>query len=279
VDNRTGFRAAGPAFYAEQARRALGVQPDGSIAELRAPVFHFVIGAVVAGVAVLARPQRVGLPLGIAVDVLLAVLAALALLVFDRLSCPPEVRPGPEGGALPTAALLAEAVVLAGTDQRAVWIPAAVAAAAVIAAAPHLSALRIAGREGAWLRVARDAAGVAVMGPVLIAGTGTAPIALRGFMLAAGAFLTIVDALHTERARRWRTLPVALFAAVLVAVAVIPATHGGQAAGAAWLLVLWYGLRGLAVIAGAGRWVAGAVLEYAIFVVIAGLLLGSAARH
>jgi len=297
VDNRTGFRppgsggsagppppprrAGGHAFYAEQARRALGIDHEGPLAELRAPIFHFVVGALVAGIAVLARPQQVGLGLGIGLDVLLMGLASLALLAFDRLTCPPEARPGLEGGALPTAALLAEAVVLAGTDQKPLWIPAVVVAALVIAAAPHLSAMRIAGRDTAWLRVARDAAGVATLGPALIAGCSSALGPVRGFIIAAGTFLTVVDALHTERAPRVRSLVIALVVAVLVSGSVVLATRGGQAIGAASLLVLWYGLRGWAVTAAVprGRRSLGALAEYGIFVAIAGLLLAEAVRR
>ena len=285
MDNRTGFRppsprrAGGHAFYAEQARRALGIDHEGPLAELRAPIFHFVVGALVAGIAVLARPQRVGLALGIGLDVLLMGLASLALLAFDRLTCPPEARPGLEGGALPTAALLAEAIVLAGTDQKQLWIPAAVVAAVVIAAAPHLSAMRIAGRDGAWLRVGRDAAGVATLGPVLIAGCSSALGPVRGFMLAAGSFLTVVDALHTERAPRVRGLIVAGVVAVVVAGSVIPAQRGGQAVAAATLLVLWYGLRGWAVVVATWRRSFGALAEYGSFVAVAGFLLSNAVRH
>lgn len=288
MDNRTGFRPPDPrrrvgghAFYAEQARRALGVDSDGPLAELRAPIFHFLVGALVAGIAVLARPQRVGLPLGIALDVVLCGLASLAFLAFDRLTCPPEGRPGIEGGALPTAALLAEALVLAGTDEARLWVPAVVIAAFVIAAAPHLSALRIAGRDGPWLRVARDVAGVAVLGPVLIAGCSGAPGPLRGFLLWCGSFLTVVDALHTERAVRRRGLVAAFVVGVMVACSVIPAGRAGQAAAAATLLVLWYGLRGLASVALAQvpRRSRGALAEYGFFVAVAGFLLSSAVRH
>jgi len=272
-------RVGGHAFYAEQARRALGVQSDGPLAELRAPIFHFVIGALVAGVAVLARPQQVGLGLGILLDLALTGLATLALLTFDRLTCPPEARPGLEGGALPTAALLAEALVLAGTDEKRLWIPAVVIAAAVIAAAPHLSALRIAGRDDAWLRVARDAAGVAVLAPVLIAGCSSAPAALRGFVLAAGSLLTVVDAVHTEHVPRVRGLVAAAVVAAAVTGSVIPAMHGGQAAAAAMLLVLWYGLRGVAVVLAGDRRSGGALAEYGFFVAVAGAMLGTVARH
>ena len=283
MDNRTGFRpprrAGGHAHYAEQARRALGIDAEGPLAELRAPIFHFVIGARVAGVAVLARPQQVGLGLGIALDILLVALASLAFLTFDRLTWPPEARPGLEGGALPTAALLAEAVVLAGTDQKRLWIPAVMIAAVVIAAAPHLSALRLAGRESTWVRVARDAAGVAVLGPVLIIGASSAPGPVRGFVLAAGVFLTVVDALHTEHAPRVRTLVISFLAACVVAGSLVPATHQTQAGTAATLLVLWYGLRGMAAAINARRRSLLAIAEYFLFVAAAGALLGTSARH
>jgi hypothetical protein len=285
VDNRTGIRPPerprrGHGFYADQARRALGVQLHGPLAELRTPIFHFVIGALVAGIAVLARPQRVGVPLGIGLDVLLALLGVAALLAYDRLFCPPDARPGLEGGALPAGALLAEAVVLAGTPDGRLWIPAVVVAAVIIAAAPHLSAMRLAGRDEAWLRLARDAAGVAVMVPVLIAGGSSAAGPVRGFIVAAGAFLTVLDAVHTERAPRLRGAVVAFAVALAVSLCLIPATQGGQVPAAGGiLLVLWYGLRGLAVAGGSARMSRGVVAEYGVFVVAAAALLSTTARH
>ena len=287
MDNRTPIRPPGSgsgrghAFYAEQARRALGIQLHGPLAELQTPIFHFLIGALVAGVAVVARPQQVGVPLGIGLDFLLAMLSVAALLTYDRFFCPPEVRPGLEGGALPTAALLAEAVVLAGTSDARLWVPAVVIAVVVVAAAPHLSALRLAGRDDAWLRLSRDTAGVAVMVPVLIAGCSAASGPLRGFIVAAGGFLTAVDAVHAERAGRGRRgLLAALCVAVVVAGCLVPATRGAQipAAGGI-LLLLWYGLRGVAASVCAPRVSRGAVAEYGVFVVAAAALLGAAVRH
>jgi len=286
VDNRTGIRPPEPrpgrghAFYAEQARRALGVQLPGPLAELRTPFFHFLIGALVAGVAVVVRPQQVGVPLGIGLDVLLALLCVAALLTYDRLFCPPEARPGLESGALPIAALLGEAIVLAGTSDARLWVPAVVVAVLVVAAAPHLSAMRLAGREEAWLRLSRDAAGVAVMVPVLIAGCSTATGPVRGSMVFAGTFLTVVDAVHTEHGRRLRGLVAAVLAALAVSLCLIPATHGPQipAAGGI-LLVLWYGLRGLAATACAPKVSRGAMAEYGVFVMAAAALLTTAGRH
>jgi hypothetical protein len=287
VDNRTGFRpperrAGGHAFHAQQARRALGLIPDRPLAELRTPIFHFAVGALVAGIAVLARPQRVGVPLGIALDLVLAVFASVALFVYDRLFCHPEARPGLEGGALPTAALLAESLVLAGTNDGRLWIPAVVVAALVIAVAPHLSAMRIAGRDGVWLRLARDAAGVLVMGPALVAATSAADGPVRGVVLAAAAFLTTLDALHTEQATRARGVIASLAVAAAVSAALIPATRGGQTGAATAggiLLVLWYGLRGLAVAGGTARLSRGVIAEYGLFVVVAAGLLSNAAHN
>jgi hypothetical protein len=286
VDNRTGIRpperggGRGHAFYADQARRALGIQLHGPLAELRTPFFHFVIGAFVAGIAVLARPQRVGIPLGIGLDVVLALLGVAALLAYDRLFCPPDARPGLEGGALPAGALLAEAVVLSGTGDTRLWVPAVVLAALIIAAAPHLSAMRLAGRDEGWLRLARDAAGVAVMVPVLIAGCSTAAGPVRGSIVAAGAFLTVVDAVHTERTARLRGLLAAFAVALAVSLCLLPATSGPQVPAAGGiLLVLWYGLRGLAVAAGAARLSRGVVAEYGVFVLAAAALLSTQARH
>jgi hypothetical protein len=288
VDNRTGIRpptepgdgGRGHAFYAAQARRALGVQLHSPLGELRTPIFHFVIGVLVAGIAVMARPDRVGVPLGIGLDVLLALLSVAALMTYDRLFCPPEARPGLEGGALPTAALLAEALVLAGTTSAALWVPAVVVAAVVIAAAPHLSARRLAGHDEAWLRLARDAAGVAVMVPVLIAGCSSALGPVRGLVIWAGAALTTVDAVHTEHGVRRRGLVAAFWVGAAVAACLIPATRGGQVAAAGGiLLVLWYGLRGLAVAAGAARLSRVAVAEYGVFVIAASALLATSARH
>ena len=287
MDNRTGFRpperrAGGHAFHAQQARHALGLTLDRPLAELRTPIFHFAVGALVAGIAVLARPQRVGVPLGIALDVVLAVVASAALLVYDRWFCPPEARPGLEGGALPTAALLAESLVLAGTSDGRLWIPAAAVAALVIAVAPHLSAMRIAGRDGAWLRLARDAAGVLVMSPVLVAATSSADGIVRGTVLAAAAFLTTLDALHTEQATRLRGVLASAAVAVALTGALIPATRVGQTGAAAAggiLLVLWYGLRGLAVAGGTAKLSRGVIAEYGFFVVVAAGLLSNAAHN
>ncbi len=286
MDNRTGIRpperppGRGHAFYASEARRALGIQLHGPLAELQTPIFHFLIGALVAGIAVLARPKRVGIGLGVGLDLLLALLAVASLLTYDRLFCPPEVRPGPESGALPAAALLGEAIVLAGTDTAALWVPAVLVGVLVVAAAPHLSAMRVAGRDGTWLRLSRDAAAVAVMVPVLIAGCSAAPGPVRGFVVAAGSFLTTVDAVHVERGHRRRGLVGSCLVAVAVAGCLVPATRGSQipAAGGI-LLVLWYGLRGVAATVSAPRLSRGAVAEYGVFVVAAAALLGTAARH
>lgn len=286
MDNRTGIRpperdgGRGHAFYASQARRALGIQLHGPLAELRTPIFHFVIGAFVAGVAVVARPQRVGIPLGIGLDVVLASLGVVALLTYDRLFCPPEARPGIGGSAMPTAALLAESVVLAGTSDAHLWVPAVVLAVFIVAAAPHLGAMRLAGRDDAWLRLARDAAGVAVMVPVLIAGVSSAAGPVRGSIVAAGSFLTVIDAVHTERGRPWRGVVAAFVVAVVVAGCIVPATQGAQVPAAGGiLLVLWYGLRGLAVAAASGRMARGVVAEYGVFVVAAAALLSTSGRH
>jgi hypothetical protein len=210
----------------------------------------------------------------------LALLGAAALLLYDRLFCPPEARPGLEGGALPTAALLAEAVVLAGTSDARLWVPAVVLAAVMSAVAPHLGAMRLAGRDEGWLRLARDAAGVSVMVPVLIAGASSAPGPVRGFIVFAGSLLTVVDAVHTEQAVRRRGLMAAFLVGLAVSLCLIPATRGGQVpAAGAILLVLWYGLRGLAVAGGAARWSRGVVAEYGVFVVAAAALLSTTARH
>jgi hypothetical protein len=285
VDNRTGIRppeprAGGHAFHAQQARRALGISLDGPLAQLRTPFFHFLIGALVAGMAVLARPQRVGVPLGAGLDFVLAVLGVVAVFTYDRLFCPPEAKPGLEGGALPTAALLGEAIALAGTSDAQLWVPAVVVAALVIAAAPHLSAMRALGRDGAPLRLAGDAAGVAVMIPVVIAAVSPANGVVRGLVLACGSFLTVVDAVHTERATRLRVLLAAFGVALATSLSIIPATAGGAVPGAgAILLVLWYGLRGIAVAGGTAKLSRGVLAEYGAFVAVAAALLSTTARH
>lgn len=286
MDNRTGIRpperrAAGHAFHAQQARRALGIHLDRPLAQLRTPFFHFVIGALVAGMAVLARPQRVGVSLGAGLDAVLAALAVVAVFTYDRLFCPPEARPGIEGGALPIAALLGESIVLAGTTEASLWIPAVVVAALVIAVSPHLTAMRALGRDGALLRLAGDAAGVAVMVPVVIAASSPAWGVARGLVLAAGAFLTVVDAVHTERAARLRVVLAALGVALATSLSIIPATSGGGqgAAAGAILLVLWYGLRGIAVAGGTAKLSRGVLAEYGAFVAVAAALLTSTARH
>jgi hypothetical protein len=86
---------------------------------------------------------------------------------------------------------------------------------------------------------------------------------------------------HAERAGRGaRGLVASACLAVVVACCLVPATRGTQipAAGGI-LLLLWYGLRGVAASVCAPRVPRGAVAEYGVFVLAAAVLLGAAARH
>jgi hypothetical protein len=310
VDNRTGFRPdgaperrGGPAFYAAEARRALGIEHDlwALTTSVPVPVFSTAVGIGVAAGAFLARPQRLGYPGGIGVDVVLAVLVGVAIVVQGRQALPGR-RWGVRAGLLPAAALLALALVLAGSDDRVVDVLAAAVAAAVIAATPILvddgGASRA--RRWSWRRLVHDAAAVAVATPVAVAaasghlGAAAGP-ALAGVALGALALATATlpaadlclvpssishgpdgGAGHLGHARRegwWRAPLAAAGVALVTAILAVPASSVGQGRGGAVILLGWYGVRG-----GLGALLhdprrASAIAEHAVFVAVAIALL------
>lgn len=295
MDKRTGFRppadtttpaedagapprSTGHAFYAAEARRALGVGHEPILPRIPAPVFHGMVGLVAAGMAVVARPQIVDARSGGLIDALLAAVAALAIVYYDRVVCPPEARPGIEAGVLPAAALLSEAVVLAATDDVAANVIAVPLTAVVIAVTPHLRAFRAAGLEDWLQRTMGELIRVVVMLPVCVVGASGAAALPRLPVVAAGAAVVAYDAMRADQSERPGALPALCGALVvggaLALAAVFAPAVRTQALGAAALLAIWHGLHGvighLAVIR-TQRWVA---LEYAVFVIGGATFLG-----
>ena len=282
MDKRTDFRAGtepprtGHAWYADEARQALGVSHDllALPGRVPAPIFHAGVGMVVAGSALLARPQRVGYAGGIALDLLLAAVAAIALGYHARLVTPPESRPGAAAGILPAAALLSLALLLGGTGDAALSGVAVVVAATVIAGAPHLEALDAVDRQGPRLRLLRELAGFAVVLPVCVAGASaslSAPVRFAIVLVGAGA--VVADTMRVER-HPWRAVITgSISAGLATAAGSLVALGRGQAPGAVGLLLVWYGARGLVAHVGRGR---GALqlIEHGAFVAVGGAVLG-----
>ena len=275
MDNRTGFRHRGPAYLADQARQTLGVAIEPRpLAEIPAPLVHTAFGAAVCAVAVLIRPETLGLRQSALASTGLALLTAGLLAGYDRLVYPAASRPSVDSLALPVAAVAAFATVLAGVPQLGVRIAAGFVAALVIGGVPQLIGRQVAGYEGWAHRLLRDVAGVAVLAPVLVAGASPVLPALPRFALvAAVALLVSFDTMRTELLGGIRALPIAGVIGALVGGASYLAGTSTTNAGirAAVLLVLWYGLRGVGGALGAGdlRRSAIIVAEYAAFVVLA----------
>lgn len=274
MDNRTGFRHRGHAFLADQARQTLGVSGEfRSLAEIPLPLVHTAFGAAVCGVAVLVRPEALGLRNSALADAALALLTAVVLVGYDHLIYPRDQRPGLEGAALPTAAVGAFGTVLAGVTPISVRAAAGVVAALVIGGVPQLAGRRAVSVEGGATRLLRDIAGVAVLAPVLVAGTSPVlqPV-WRGVLVGSVALLVSFDGLRTEHLSVARAIPAAIALGGLLAIATVligPSTAQlGPRAGV--LLVLWYGARGMAgALAGSNPRRSLTVLEYGAFVLIA----------
>jgi len=274
VDNRTGIRRRGHAFLADQARETLGVSGDfHALAEIPLPLMHTAFGAAVCGVAVLVRPEALGLRNSAIADASLALLTALVLVAYDFLIYPRASRPGIEGAALPAAAVGAFGTVLAGVPPITVRIAAGAVAALVIGGVPQLAGRRAVEVEGTATRLLRDIAGVAVLAPVLVA--GVSPVltpAWRAALVGGIAALVSFDALRTEHLSVLRAVLVSLILGALLAGAtqIVGPASTQLGARAAVLLVFWYGLRGVAGILATGR--RGrtvTMLEYGFFVVVA----------
>jgi hypothetical protein len=279
VENRTGFRLRGHAYLAHQARAALGVATDGQrLSELPLPLVHTALGAAVCAVAVLVRPQMLGFERSAIASGALAVATALILVLYDRAVYPPERRPALVEAALPVAAVVAFATVLAAAPALSVRVIAGVVASVVIGVVPHLAARRASARENWLVRLLRDASGIAVLAPVLVAGMSPVlpPIA-RATLVAGVVFLVSLDALSGESLVAQAALLGALCISAGLAVATLGVYSSAAAIGtrAAALLVLWYAFRGFAGsvgMSGPRRWLG--VVEYAAFVLVAGGALG-----
>jgi len=275
VENRTDFRRRGHAYLAQQARAALGVSAESpGLSELPLPLVHTALGAAVCGVAVVIRPQILGFERSAIASGALAVMTALLLVAYDRAVYARARRPGVSSAALPVAAVVSFATVLAAAPPISVRVVAGVAASIVIGVVPQLVARTTAARENALVRLARDAAGIAVLAPVLVAGLSPVlPIAARATLVAGVGILVSFDALIGEGLAGSAAVLGALcvsasLAAVTLAVQTSEAAVGTRAAA---LLVLWYASRGFAssvATAGARRWLM--VVEYAAFALVAG---------
>lgn len=274
MDKRTGFRHTGHAFLADEARKALGITGEiHSLAEIPFPLVHTAFGAAVCAAAVLVRPEVLGFRNSAIAGGALAVLTALVLAGYDVLVYPRDRRPGIDGLALPVAAVGAFCTVLAGAPPILVRAGAGVVAALVIGGVPQLALRRTTEAEGGATRLLRDMAGVAVLAPVLVA-SASPSLEPRWRFALVGAITLLVsyDALRTDGLSRG---PVTIAAVVLGslqagAVALVSPSATQVGVRAAILLVLWYGLRGIAgaLAAHTGRRTL-AVLEYGVFVVVA----------
>ncbi len=272
----------GHAFYADEARRALGIVREiraVTVARVPAPLFHGVVGAAVALTAVLVRPQTTGWVVSLGLDVALVVLTALAIIHYDLVLCPEETRPGPDTFILPVAAVISLAVSLAGSGDLRINALAVLIGTAVIAGAPHLAAMRAAGLETPAGRQLREVAAVLVCVPAVLAGASPGlSWWVRGAVVLLGTTATAYDAVRADGVALRRTALAALTVGGITAVtAAIAGGLFGQAATAVSLLLLWYGLRGLLGGASAGRLGRAPLLEYGFFIVLAGLVFGVAA--
>lgn len=275
-------REGGHAFYAAQARRALGISPEHLVPRLPdipAPVFQGAVALAASALCILARPQLVGQTAGVALDAVLVAITCAAILYHARLVLPEGARPGIEVCVLPAAALVSNAVVLAGTASVAVMPVAVVATAVVAALVPHLDALRLRRSESTWVRVGLDLAGIVAMVPLALAGAGSLPEVSRMLLAGAGGGAVCYDALRADRPRS----PVAIAGAVVTAAALAAGalratTATSQAYGAAGLLLLWYGLRGVGVSLLRRPVQRSALAEYAAVAIAAALLIVGSGR-
>jgi hypothetical protein len=251
-ENGTSSRPAarGHAFYADEARRALGISTtEPRLAEVPFPIIHAALGVAACAVAVALRPGAVGLTGSVVGVTALCAVTGAALAVYDRLVYPPELRPTLEAIALPVAALGAFSLVLAATVALGPRLVAAAVTVAVCGGLPHLGELRAAGREGWGARFLRDAAAIAVLVPVLLAAASTAlPLGLRVAVALLGTGLVTLDGLQTEEMSRRHALALAALMAVVVTAAMVVVARALVTPGvvAAVTLVTWYGARGVA---------------------------------
>ena len=264
----------GHAFYAAEARAALGIAPWISatrLPDVPAPLFQGVVALLTSGLVVLVRPQAVGVVAASILDGALVVLCCVAILFHARLVGTPGARPGLEITALPAAALVALEVAVAGTGWVVAGAVAVALTAAVVVLVPHLDALRLAGRDGLGIRLGLDLAGILVAVPYALVGASTAWWwGGRAALAGAGCGAICFDTLRLDLSSTRRALAGALGIALVIA-ALTPAASRAvtQAAGATSLLLLWYGLRGLAMTLLPGKPARAPVIEYSAFGVAA----------
>lgn len=273
MESRTGFRPRGHAFLAEEARKTLGITGEiRSLSEVPFPLIHTAFGGAVCAAAVLVRPEALGTRNSAIADCALALLTVIVLAAYDRIVYPSDRRPGIEGLALPVAAVGAFATVLAGVTPLTVRATAGVVAALVIGGAPQLALRRSSAVEGGTTRLLRDIAGIAVLAPVMVAGTSSALALLwRAALVGLITALVSFDALRTDGLPVARVIPSALAVGASLAGAAALISPGAAQLGvrSAMLLLLWYGLRGVAgALAARGRQTM-VIVEYAAFVALA----------
>jgi hypothetical protein len=262
-------RRRGNAFYAESARTALGMRTEvHALSDVPLPLVHTALGIAVCAVVSALRPQVLGLRTTVIATGSLAIATALTLTIYDRLVYGRNLRHAVAATFLPVAAIAAFVVVLGSTGDLSLRIPAGAIAALVIGGIPHLGGLRAAGREGTVTRLLRDGAGIIVLAPLLLAAFGgglatSSSLALCG----CGVLLVSADALLTEELNGFVAIATAVvIAAILCGLLVILPAAGRGTIRAGLLLVLWYGLRGLAAgLLSRGRSRA-MVVEYLVFV-------------
>lgn len=272
VDNRTGFRRLrGHAARAAQAREALGIAVDApAVADLPLPLVHGALGLAVCAICLVVRPQTFGLTASVICVGALAAGTAAALTLYDRMIHQPGRRPAAETVAVPAASIIAFAIVLQATVSWPLRIAAAVTAVGAVAAVPYLGGLRASSRETGRGQFARDVLGLIVILPALIAGASLdLPAWTRIVILMVMASLVTLDALHVEDVERPRALLAALVVAGAVTAAALATGNGSPGWRSGLLLVVWYGLRGVAVSLAIGRRGVVLVLEYLAVAVMA----------
>lgn len=243
-------RTGGPAFYAAQARRALGIDPDGTLprlAEIPAPIFQGGMALAASALCLLARPQLVGYAVGIAIDAALILVCCAAILLHARRVAPAGIRPGVEVCVLPAMVLASNAVALAGAQSAVLMGVSVVAAGTITAVVPHLEARRRAGHDTLAVRLGLDLAGIVAMLPLVLAGASNSLPAPVGMVLVgAGGAALCYDSLKADDPRSRLAMPGAASAGIALGLLSRLAVRGSaQGAGAVGLLLLWYGLRGL----------------------------------
>ena len=243
-------RVGGHAFYAAQARQALGIEPESALprlADIPLPIFQGGISLGASALCLLARPQLVGYVAGIAIDAALILVSCAAILMHARRVAPDGVRPGLEVCVLPAMVLVSNAVALAGAESAALMAVAVIAAGSITAVVPHLEARRRVGHDTLAVRLGLDLSGIVAMLPLVLAGTSSSlpgPVGMA--LVGAGGAALCFDSLKAEDRESRLAVPGAVFAGITLATVSRLAVRGStQGAGAVALLLLWYGLRGL----------------------------------